>query len=160
MMDDAARGAPRDRHRGEDRALWRVPRWHRGGTLEELYYAYAKALGAPKLEAGQDRPAGYEETGGVLARHSRRGCERCEFHLPQPYPGMLEDAFTDVGTPVSGWMLRSWRRFSTTSDARRTPRSGSQSLPNSCSALQGLYDRYQGRAAEAPGAGEMTSSRP
>jgi amidohydrolase len=33
------------------------------GTLEELYFAYAKKLGAPKLRDEPQRPNGYEETG-------------------------------------------------------------------------------------------------
>src|SRR5205814_7491371 len=32
-------------------------------TLEELFYAYAKKLGAPRLQDEQGRPNGYEETG-------------------------------------------------------------------------------------------------
>ena len=35
------------------------------GTLEELTFAYAQALGAPRISAELDRPAGYEETGVV-----------------------------------------------------------------------------------------------
>ena len=34
-------------------------------SLEELYFAYAKKLGAPGLNEELQRPAGYEETGGV-----------------------------------------------------------------------------------------------
>jgi len=33
------------------------------GTLEELFFAYAKKLGAPRLQEEQGRPNGYEETG-------------------------------------------------------------------------------------------------
>lgn len=35
------------------------------GTLEELQFAYAKKLGAPKLTLEPGRPSGYEETGWV-----------------------------------------------------------------------------------------------
>jgi len=33
------------------------------GTLEELFFAYAKKLGAPRLNDEPERPNGYEETG-------------------------------------------------------------------------------------------------
>ncbi|HEX9705347.1 MAG TPA: peptidase dimerization domain-containing protein [Gemmatimonadales bacterium] len=35
------------------------------GTLEELTFAYAQTLGAPRISTELDRPAGYEETGVV-----------------------------------------------------------------------------------------------
>jgi metal-dependent amidase/aminoacylase/carboxypeptidase family protein len=62
------------------------------GTLEETYYAYARRLGAPRLVSERQRPAGYEETGGV----SLDG--RVSVAWPAPPSRttrrMLDDAFT------------------------------------------------------------------
>ena len=67
------------------------------GTLEEAWFAYAKQLGATEVNAEPQRPAGFEETGGVsldipgvgVTAFSSRG----SYHTYE----MLADAFTDVG---------------------------------------------------------------
>src|SRR5947208_15452690 len=64
MMDDAARGAAE--MTGTDVAITRYGEYRDGvstAMLEELYYAYAKKLGAPGLQEEKGRPPGYEETG-------------------------------------------------------------------------------------------------
>ncbi len=66
MMDDAARGAAMAT--GTSVEIDRYGEYRDGitlGTLEELYFAYAEVLGAPRLVEAPQRPAGYEETGGV-----------------------------------------------------------------------------------------------
>jgi amidohydrolase len=66
MVDDAARGAALAT--GTSVEIDRYGEYRDGitlGTLEELYFAYAEALGAPNLVEAPQRPAGYEETGGV-----------------------------------------------------------------------------------------------
>jgi hypothetical protein len=65
-VDDAARGAALAT--GTSVEIDRYGEYRDGitlGTLEELYFAYAEALGAPNLVEAPQRPAGYEETGGV-----------------------------------------------------------------------------------------------
>ena len=66
MIDDAARGAALAS--GTTVAIDRYGEYRDGvtlGTLEEAWFAYARKLGAPALEEELQRPAGYEETGGV-----------------------------------------------------------------------------------------------
>ena len=66
MMANAARGAAMAM--GVTVEIQHVGEYRDGislGTLEELQYAYAKKLGAPKLVADAERPSGYEETGWV-----------------------------------------------------------------------------------------------
>ncbi|MEQ9399693.1 MAG: peptidase dimerization domain-containing protein [Longimicrobiales bacterium] len=64
MMDDAARGAALAT--GTEVSIDRYGEYRDGitlGTLEELWFAYARAEGAPAVDATLQRPAGYEETG-------------------------------------------------------------------------------------------------
>ena len=66
MMDDAARGAAQ--MTGTEVQVTRYGEYRDGVTvamLEELFWAYAKQLGAPGLQEEKGRPAGYEETGPV-----------------------------------------------------------------------------------------------
>lgn len=66
MIDDAARGAALAT--GTTVEIDRYGEYRDGvtlGSLEELYFAYAKRLGAPKINEEPQRPAGYEETGWV-----------------------------------------------------------------------------------------------
>lgn len=64
MLADAARGAALAT--GTRVSIERYGEYRDGitlGTLEELAFAYAEALGAPKINPEPQRPAGYEETG-------------------------------------------------------------------------------------------------
>jgi metal-dependent amidase/aminoacylase/carboxypeptidase family protein len=64
MVTHAARGAAMAT--GTQIELQRYGEYRDGitlGTLEELYFAYARKLGAPKLRDEPQRPNGYEETG-------------------------------------------------------------------------------------------------
>lgn len=98
MIDDAARGAALAT--GTTVEINRYGEYRDGvtlGTLEEAWFAYAKKLGAPQLELEPQRPAGYEETGGVshdipgvgVSVFSSRG----SYHTHQ----MLADGLGPVG---------------------------------------------------------------
>jgi metal-dependent amidase/aminoacylase/carboxypeptidase family protein len=66
MMANAARGSALAM--GVDVEIKREGEYRDGislGTLEELQFAYARKLGAPKLVDEAERPSGYEETGWV-----------------------------------------------------------------------------------------------
>ncbi len=66
MIADAARGAALST--GTEVEIEVYGRMRDGitlGTLEELYFAYARELGAPEINPVQQRPAGFEETGFV-----------------------------------------------------------------------------------------------
>jgi metal-dependent amidase/aminoacylase/carboxypeptidase family protein len=67
------------------------------GTLEELAYAYAEQMGAPKLVPEPQRPNGYEETGFVT--RDIPGLSVSIFSSPAPGHSYerWEDALKDVG---------------------------------------------------------------
>jgi amidohydrolase len=67
------------------------------GTLEELGYAYAEALGAPALNPEPQRPAGYEETGFVT--RDIPGLSVGVFSSPAPGHSYQrwKDSMTEVG---------------------------------------------------------------
>jgi amidohydrolase len=98
MMDNAARGAALAT--GTEVAIDRYGEYRDGitlGTLEEAWFATARRLGAPNVEPEAQRPAGYEETGGVS--HDIPGIgisifsSRATYHTHE----MLEDALGPVG---------------------------------------------------------------
>ena len=98
MMDNAAKAAALAT--GTEVKIDRYGEYRDGialGTLEELYYAYAETLRAPKLEPEPGRPAGYEETGGVSLDVPGVGVSVYSSRSPNHTIGMLEDAFTEVG---------------------------------------------------------------
>ncbi len=98
MMDDAARGAALAT--GTEVSIDRYGEYRDGvslGTLEELYFAYARQLGAPALVPDPERPAGYEETGWVTRDIPGLGVSVSSSGSPNHTYGMLDDAFTDVG---------------------------------------------------------------
>lgn len=67
------------------------------GTLEELGFAYAKALGAPAINPEPQRPAGYEETGFVT--RDIPGLSVGVFSSPAPGHSYdrWRDSMTEVG---------------------------------------------------------------
>ena len=67
------------------------------GTLEELWFAYARKMGAPRINEVPQRPAGYEETGFVT--RSIPGVGVSVFSSRETYhtKGMEADAFNEVG---------------------------------------------------------------
>lgn len=98
MIDDAARGAALAT--GTEVEIDRYGEYRDGitlGTLEELYFAYARQLDAPRLNPEPQRPAGYEETGWVS--HDVPGVGVSVFSSRGTYhtKEMEADAFTDVG---------------------------------------------------------------
>jgi amidohydrolase len=98
MMDDAARGAALAT--GTTVTIDRYGEYRDGvtlGTLEELSFAYARRLGAPNVEPDAERPAGYEETGGVS--HDVPGLDVSVFTSRGTYhtKEMEADAFSPVG---------------------------------------------------------------
>jgi len=98
MIDDAARGAAMGM--GVKVSIEPYGEYRDGitsGTLEELYFAYAKKLGAPALQEEHGPPAGYEETGSVARDVPGVGVgvmsSTGAYHTYQ----MRDDAFTEVG---------------------------------------------------------------
>jgi amidohydrolase len=98
MIDDAARGAALAT--GTTVEINRYGEYRDGvtlGTLEEAMFAYARQLGAPKLEPEPQRPAGYEETGGVSHDIPGVGVSVFSSRGSNHTHEMLADAFTDIG---------------------------------------------------------------
>lgn len=157
MIDNAARGVALAT--GTEVKIDRYGEYRDGiavGTVEELAYAYAQALGAPRLSPELDRPAGYEETGGVSLDIPRVGVTVASSTHPNHTQGMLDDAFTEVGH--TGFRM----------DARimagilfhyLTDPAFRQMLATEHQSLRGLYDQYQAnlRKAYAP---EMAKPQP
>lgn len=67
------------------------------GTLDELYFEYAKALGATNLNEVPQRPAGYEETGWVTREIPGVGVSVYSSRETYHTKGMEADAFSEVG---------------------------------------------------------------
>lgn len=157
MMDNAARGAALAT--GTEVKIDRYGEYRDGiavGTLEELYYSYAKSLGAPKLVPEQDRPAGYEETGGVSLDIPGVGVSVASSTFPNHTQGMLDDAFTDVGH--TGFRMDAQIMAAILFHYLTDPQLRQQ-LATEHGALRGLYDQYQGNLRKAY-AGEMGAPRP
>jgi len=98
MMRDAAQGAAE--MTGTDVAITRYGEDRDGITvssLEELFWAYAKKLGAPGLKEELGRPAGYEETGFVSREIPGVGITVRSSSFPNHTYGMRDDAFTEIG---------------------------------------------------------------
>ena len=154
MMDNAARGAALAT--GTEVLIDRYGEYRDGiatGTLEELYFAYAQSLGAPKLVAEKDRPAGYEETGGVSLDIPGVGVSVASSTFPNHTQGMLDDAFTAVGHTgfrMDAQIMAAILFHYLTDAALR------QTLRTEHTTLRGLYDQYQAnlRKAYAPEMGK------
>lgn len=152
MVDDAAKGAAlatgtevKIEHYGEYRDGIAL------GSLEEIYYAYAKQLGAPKLVAEQQRPAGYEETGGVSLDVPGVGVSVASSSFPNHTMGMLDDAFTPVGHTgfrMDAQIMAAVLYHYLTDAAFR------QAVTAEHAALKGLYQKYQENLRKAY-AGEL-----
>ena len=67
------------------------------GTLEELTFAYAKKLGAPRLNEERDRPAGYEETGFLSRDVPGVGVSVASSNSANHTYEMTADNFNDIG---------------------------------------------------------------
>ncbi len=98
MIDDAARGAAMAT--GTEVTIDRYGEYRDGitlGTLDELYFEYAKALGATNLNEVPQRPAGYEETGWVTREIPGVGVSVYSSRETYHTKGMEADAFSEVG---------------------------------------------------------------
>ncbi len=147
MMDNAAKAAALAT--GTEVKIDRYGEYRDGialGTLEELYYAYAQALHAPKVDPEQDRPAGYEETGGVSLDVPGVGVSVYSSRAPNHTMGMLEDAFTEVGhtgfrldARIEAAILYHYLTDPSFRDAVRAEHA----------ALRGLYEQYQANLRKA-----------
>lgn len=67
------------------------------GSLEELGFAYAKKLGAPKLADDQERPGGYEETGFLSRDVPGVGISVNSSNFANHTYEMTADNFTPMG---------------------------------------------------------------
>ncbi|HWC73277.1 MAG TPA: peptidase dimerization domain-containing protein, partial [Gemmatimonadales bacterium] len=98
MMDDAAKGAAE--MTGTEVAIQRYGEFRDGvtvATLEELFYAYAKKLGAAGLQEEKGRPAGYEETGPVSRDIPGVGVTTRSSSFSNHTYGMRDDTFAEIG---------------------------------------------------------------
>jgi len=98
MMDDAARGAAQ--MTGTEVQVTRYGEYRDGVTvamLEELFWAYAKQLGAPGLQEEKGRPAGYEETGPVSREIPGVGITVRSSAFPNHTYDMRDDTFAEIG---------------------------------------------------------------
>src|SRR5881628_404887 len=98
MMDDAAHGAAQ--MTGTEVAITRYGEYRDGITvasLEELFFAYAKRLGAPGLQEEKGRPAGYEETGPVSREIPGVGITVRSSSFSNHTYGMRDDTFGEIG---------------------------------------------------------------
>lgn len=98
MIDNAARGAALAT--GTEVEIDRYGEFRDGitlGSLEEVYFAYAREFGAPRLNEEPQRPAGFEETGKLS--HDVPGISVSVFSSRDTYHthGMLEDALGPIG---------------------------------------------------------------
>jgi amidohydrolase len=141
MMDNAARGAALAT--GTEVRIDRYGELRDGittGMLEELKFGYARQLGAPRIAEELNRPAGYEETGGVAQDLPGVGVSVASSTHPNHTREMLEDAFTEVGhrgfrmdAQIMALVLY---HFLTDPPFR-------QAVQAEHTALQGLYRQYQ-----------------
>jgi amidohydrolase len=98
MMDDAAKGAAQMTE--TQVAVTRYGEYRDGvtdATLEELFFAYAKKLGAPGLQEEKGRPAGYEETGWVSREIPGVGITTRSSSFANHTYGMRDDTFAAIG---------------------------------------------------------------
>lgn len=156
MMNDAARGAALAT--GTEVAIERYGEYRDGislGTLEELYFAYAKKLGAPHLDETPQRPAGYEETGWVTRDIPGIGVSVASSRAPNHTHEMEADGLGEVGH--SGFRLDAQIMaailydFLTDERLRRT-------VAEEHSELRGLLTEYHRRLREtyAPETGTIS----
>jgi len=98
MMDDAAKGAAQMTE--TEVAITRYGEYRDGITvsaLEELWFAYAKKLGAAGVQEEKGRPAGYEETGWVSREIPGVGVTTRSSSFANHTYGMRDDTFAEIG---------------------------------------------------------------
>lgn len=155
MMADAARGAALAT--GTNVEIDTYGRLRDGitvGTLEELTFAYAEALEAPKLNPEPQRPAGYEETGFVS--RDIPGVSVSVFSSPAPSHSYarFEDSLKPVGHlgfRLDAKIMAAVLYHFLTDDSFRN------AVKEEHRTLAGLFDRYLERLRETY-AGETAST--
>jgi len=141
MMDNAAKAAALAT--GTEVKIDRYGEYRDGialGTLEETYFAYARALGATRQEPEPQRPAGYEETGGVSLDVPGVGVSVASSTFPNHTQGMLDDGFTPVGHTgfrADAQIMSAILYHYLTAAAFR------EAVKREHAALRGLFDQYQ-----------------
>jgi amidohydrolase len=98
MMDDAAKGAALQT--GTEVQITRYGEYRDGITtamLSELWFAYAKKLGAPGIVEEKGRPSGYEETGFVSREIPGIGITVKSSTFSNHTYGMRDDTFAAIG---------------------------------------------------------------
>lgn len=98
MMNDAARGAALAT--GTTVEIDRYGEYRDGislGTLQELAFAYAGELDAPRMNPEPTRPSGYEETGVVTKDIPGIGISVFSSRGANHTRGMLDDTFNEIG---------------------------------------------------------------
>jgi metal-dependent amidase/aminoacylase/carboxypeptidase family protein len=116
------------------------------GSLEELFFAYAKSLGAPNLEPEPQRPAGYEETGGVSLDVPGVGVSVYSSRSSYHTIGMLDDAFTPIGH--TGFRLDA-QIMAAILYHYLTDAGFREAVQSEHAALRGLYEQYQANLRKA-----------
>jgi amidohydrolase len=140
MMDDAARGAAE--MTGTEVSITRYGEYRDGvttATLEELFWAYAKKLGAPGLNEEKGRPAGYEETGPVSRDVPGVGITVRSSSFPNHTYGMRDDNFIDIGH--RGFLIDAKIEAAVLYDFLTQP-AFRQAVAEEHRVLAGLQDRY------------------
>lgn len=157
MMENAARGAALST--GTEVTIDPYGRFRDGitlGTLEELYFSYAKALGAPEINPEPQRPAGFEETGFVSRDVPGVGISV----FSSPAPGHSYARFEDSLEPVghAGFLLDAQimaavlYHFLTDADFRAAVQEEHRVMSGLFDQyLQGLRDAYAGEVEATEG---------
>lgn len=159
MMDDAARGAALAT--GTTVEIDRYGEYRDGislGTLQELSFAYARALEAPNMTPEPSRPSGYEETGVVTKDIPGIGVSVFSSRGANHTRGMLEDTFNDVGH--TGFRVSAEIMTSILYDFLTRPELR-EAVREEHATLSGLLDAYHEalRRAYASELGEPVSER-
>jgi len=152
MMDDAARGAAMAT--GTTVEIERYGEYRDGislGTLQELAFTHAKALGASNVEPEPSRPSGYEETGVVTKDIPGIGISVFSSRGANHTRGMLDDTFNDVGH--TGFRIAAETMTSVLYDYLTSPELRA-AVAEEHAALAGLLDEYHA-ALRAAYAGEI-----
>lgn len=143
MMDDAARGAALST--GTEVKIDRYGEYRDGitlGTLEELYFAYARKLGAPALNEEPQRPAGYEETGWVTREIPGIGVSVFSSTGTYHTREMERDALGDVGH--AGFLMDAKIMAAILQDFAMDERLR-EAVRREHSTMKGLLGEYHGR---------------
>jgi amidohydrolase len=140
MMDDAAKGAAQMTE--TEVAITRYGEYRDGITvsaLEELWFAYAKKLGAAGVQEEKGRPAGYEETGWVSREIPGVGVTTRSSSFANHTYGMRDDTFAEIGH--KGFLLDAQIEAAVLFDflTRRELRTAVKEEHRTLAGLQGQY---------------------